>query len=167
MAVAATPQPVSAQRPVSTNPVPIHLHAPSRRTIVLGVGVLAFLVLVYGGYRLGWGWTGFSDNTLWEWFQLLILPVTLALGGMWFNMQQSHASRLAAEQLHQNDLQIADNAQQEAALDAYLDHMADLLLARNLRACEPGSGPREVAHARTLTTVWRVGKYRKGLLLKF
>ena len=44
---------------------------------VLVVGVVAFAVVAVGGYWLGWAWTGFRDNTLWDWLELLVVPFVL------------------------------------------------------------------------------------------
>jgi hypothetical protein len=40
-----------------------------------------FIVLsLVGGYGFNWSWTGFSDNgTLWDWLSLCLLPITLGL----------------------------------------------------------------------------------------
>jgi hypothetical protein len=45
-----------------------------------------FIIMVFGGYRLNWTWTGFSGNKLWDWLYLLILPVTLSIAPQWFNL---------------------------------------------------------------------------------
>jgi len=54
------------------------------------VVVVAFGVLVAGGYGLGWTWTGFQGNVLWDWLELLALPVVLACLPAWL---ESRASR--------------------------------------------------------------------------
>jgi hypothetical protein len=42
--------------------------------------VAVFLVLVWGGYDVGWTWTGLSSKvTLWDWLEALALPVTVGL----------------------------------------------------------------------------------------
>ena len=42
--------------------------------------VLLFAVLIIGGYGFGWRWTGLSKSvTLWDWLQVLALPVALGL----------------------------------------------------------------------------------------
>jgi putative effector of murein hydrolase LrgA (UPF0299 family) len=58
----------------------------SRRTRVgprhksLGFGILTvFLLLVLVGYVVPWAWTGFKGNTLWDWLELLALPLAVAL----------------------------------------------------------------------------------------
>ncbi|MGZ4431404.1 MAG: hypothetical protein ACXVYV_07130 [Gaiellales bacterium] len=33
--------------------------------------------LLVGGYELDWTWTGFADKHLWDWLELLVLPLAL------------------------------------------------------------------------------------------
>src|SRR5450759_1504452 len=76
-------------------------------------------------------WTGFRGKTLWHWLQLLAalaIPIVVALGTLWFTAVQSQASEKASTQQHLTDLQIANDQQQETALQNYLDRMSDLLL---------------------------------------
>src|SRR5216683_641042 len=56
-------------------------------TIILVVAVALILI----GYR--YDWTGFngnnkSDKTLWDWMQLLFIPVVLAVAGFWFKQRE-------------------------------------------------------------------------------
>jgi hypothetical protein len=51
-----------------------------RRHKVLGtVLLLAFAALVPPGYLVPWKWTGFAGNRLWDWLELLALPLAVAL----------------------------------------------------------------------------------------
>jgi putative effector of murein hydrolase len=56
---------------------------------VLGGVVVAFVILVVGGYTLGWTWTGFPGNTFWDWLELLALPVVVTFLPLWF---ETHAT---------------------------------------------------------------------------
>src|SRR5215467_3906513 len=89
--------------------------------------------------KLSNSWTGFTGKSLWDWLQLLIVPLMLAFAGFWFSLQQSEISALASQRQHdsdqkiaadnrQNDLRIALDQQRETTLKTYLDDMADLLL---------------------------------------
>lgn len=49
----------------------------ARLAVVLGA--IAFVVLVVGGYRWGWTWTGFTGNTFRDWLDLMIAPCLLPL----------------------------------------------------------------------------------------
>jgi hypothetical protein len=54
----------SAGRPV---------HAQQKAGIALLA--LAWVVTLIGGYVAKWSWTGYPGNTLWDWLQLLLLPL--------------------------------------------------------------------------------------------
>jgi heme/copper-type cytochrome/quinol oxidase subunit 4 len=61
--------------------------------LVAAAAAVAFAVTVVGGYRLGWAWTGFSDNnTVWDWMHLLVLPVVLTAAPVWY--QTRHQLRV-------------------------------------------------------------------------
>lgn len=66
--------------------------------LATGLGVLVlFCVIVVGGYSLHWRWTGLSDSvTLWDWLQVLALPI--ALGAVPILMR--HRSRLHRRHRH-------------------------------------------------------------------
>ena len=55
----------------------------ARRYATVGLAV-ALLILLWGGYVQGWAWTGFqSNNQLWEWLRLLLLPVAIGTMPLW------------------------------------------------------------------------------------
>jgi hypothetical protein len=43
----------------------------------VGIGAFgaAWILTVIGGYAWAWSWTGYEGNTLWDWLQLLLLPL--------------------------------------------------------------------------------------------
>jgi hypothetical protein len=55
----------------------IRLSWGARQSLIAGVGLCAFVAIVLGGYVDNWTWTGFHGNTLWDWLQLLLLPLLL------------------------------------------------------------------------------------------
>lgn len=48
-----------------------------RHTMVALTGLAVFVGIVIGGYIGNWSWTGFRGNTLWDWLNLLLLPLLL------------------------------------------------------------------------------------------
>jgi hypothetical protein len=49
-------------------------------TVAAIIGTALFAVYLWGGYDLGWKWTGLSDSVhLWDWLQVIALPITVAL----------------------------------------------------------------------------------------
>jgi hypothetical protein len=52
--------------------------------IAVAVAAVAFLLVVVGGYALGWTWTGFEDNTLWDWLGLFLVPFAVPAALIWY-----------------------------------------------------------------------------------
>ena len=50
---------------------------PGRGSAAPNAVEVAIAVLAVGGYTQGWDWTGFEGNTLFDWLQLLFLPVVI------------------------------------------------------------------------------------------
>jgi hypothetical protein len=54
-----------------------------RRYATIGLAV-AVLITLWGGYVQDWTWTGFqANNQLWQWLQLLLLPVAIGTLPLW------------------------------------------------------------------------------------
>lgn len=66
---------------------------------VLLAAVIVLVVLEIGTYAFNWTWTGFKSNdTLWDYLQLLLLPITLAAVPIWF-MAEEDQQRIWLAQL--------------------------------------------------------------------
>lgn len=129
---------------------------PRRTFITIGI-LLVTSVLVWlfqGAYTADW--TGFREKTLWDWLQLLIVPIVLSAGAYFFSRAEKR-----------NEQRIADDNQREAALQAYLDRMTELLLDRGLRTSQPDDDVRMVARAQTLTVLQRLDPDRKARVVRF
>jgi len=53
-------------------------------TMPLVVGVVVFVLFVVAADIYYWTWTGFPGNRLWDWLNLLLLPVVLTAVPIWF-----------------------------------------------------------------------------------
>lgn len=78
--------------PVAVGVVPLWLRrgAPLRRwqrglLLALGAG---FAVLVVLGYTMDLRWTGFPGNRLWDWLELLVLPVVVMAWPLWTEIRR-------------------------------------------------------------------------------
>jgi len=144
---------------------------------IIGWGALAFIIVqvILAGYTMSW--TGFGEYTLpngdfvlgkklWDWMELLIIPLVLAIGAFALNRSERAIERQAAEDRVNLEREIATDRQQEAALQSYLDRMADLLLKEKLRTSE-NEEVRDVARTRTLTVLRALDANRKGLVIQF
>lgn len=110
--------------------------------------------------------TGFETKTLWDWMELLIIPLVLAFGAFWLNRSERDVERQTAENRSKLEREIATDRQQEMALQSYLDRMSDLLLEKKLRTAKSDE-VRNVARMRTLTVLRGLDPTRKGFVLRF
>src|SRR5215208_4315863 len=117
-----------------------------------------------------WRWTGFTGKTLWDWLHLLsalAIPVVLAVAGYYFSSQQDERQRLIEDRRAKSEQAIEEQRAQDAALQAYLDQMSQLMLGGNLRDSEEDSEVRTLARARTRTVLARLDGNRKGRVVQF
>ncbi len=83
--------------PVVLGVLPIWLSRRSRltrrhKTLGLAAG-MAFGVLVLAGYMMPWAWTGFVGNRLWDWLELIALPLAVALTPILHELRTSWSRR--------------------------------------------------------------------------
>src|SRR5258708_2079423 len=131
---------------------------PTRKLLVvtgLLVALVVIIALIFLEVRL-YG-SGFAGKTLWEWLQLLIIPLVLAVGGYLFNFTNSRTER---------DL-TTDN-QREVALKEYIDQLSELLLREHLDELKPEyETVRKIARIRTLTVLRRLDPDRKRSVIRY
>jgi hypothetical protein len=145
---------------------------------VLFLITLALTILI-GGYRYQWAWTGLTGDkesykTLYDWLQLLFIPVVLAVAGFWFNHREriaaelrSAAEREIEQKRAENEQKIALDNRQEAALQSYINEMSELLLHEKLRDSTEDDEVRKIARVRTITILPSLDGKRKGNVIQF
>jgi len=145
----------------------------SRTLIVIIFFVMICLIAwgLYLRYAKGYiwaDWTGFGDyigsitkdqrgKTLWDWLELLIIPIILGGGAIWFNSQEKR-----------REIDIAEDRQRENILRDYFDKMSDLLLKEHL--IEKKNIDKiivDVAQVKTVTALRGLDKNRKIQLIQF
>lgn len=160
-------------------------------TVSITIGLfLVVLAAILIGYL--YNWTGFNTytdpntkpefyrpmKTLWDWLQLLIIPLVLAMIVPWLNWILKRQSEKNAEQQKERDQaiekkraeteqEIAKDNQQEKALQEYLDRISELILEKHIRDSKPGDEVRTIAYTRTITLFPRLDGRRKGDVLQF
>jgi cell division protein FtsB len=110
---------------------------------------------------------GFRGKTVWNWMELLIVPLALAVIGLAFSVQQDARQERVENQRAEAERELAVQRAQDEALQAYLDQMSTLLLEKDLRDSEAGSEVRTLALARTHTVLESLGPSRKSELMQF
>ena len=143
------------------------------------VALAALLVCSFVVSAVGWDWTGFTGGysqvtitstgqstttttvkpagkTLWDWMQLLLVPIMLAIGGFWFSQVQRNSEQ-----------KIASDNQRAATLQSYLDRMSELLLEKDLLESDRNDEVRNVARGQTLTVLGSLDANRKRSVILF
>src|SRR6266487_1631215 len=99
--------------------------------------------------------TGLEGKALWDWLQLLgVLAIPLVVVGatiVWGILQANQAQ----------------DQQQAATMQTYIDNIQDLLLNHNLLKSQPDDDVAILARARTLTALEGLDPERKAHLLTF
>src|SRR6266566_3236374 len=147
---------------------------------VVGIGLVVVIVLIIAGYWFDWtGFNGYNKVTiahtisgtnagtvtkteeyqpgkaLWDWLQLLFIPLVLAVAALLFNRATTRTEQ-----------KIALDKQREDLLQSYLDRMSELLLEKSL-ATSPSDEVRNVARVRTTTILFQLDARRIGYVFAF
>jgi uncharacterized protein YjbI with pentapeptide repeats len=104
-------------------------------------------------------WSGFGDKTLWDWLTLFFtaaIPIVVLFAGQRFSENQ-----------RSTELEVEQERQRQAALQAYLDDMTSLLLDRGLSSPDADKLVRDLARARTLTVLTGLDGVRKRDVIWF
>jgi uncharacterized protein YjbI with pentapeptide repeats len=136
--------------------------------LFIGIAVAAttlIVLLAIGGASLGW--TGFRGKTVWDFLQLLIVPLMLVAIGLVFALQQDARQQRVEEQRADAERELAEQRAQDEALQAYLNQMSQLMLDRKLLEAEQGDPVHTLAQARTSTVILRLDAQHNESVARF
>jgi uncharacterized protein YjbI with pentapeptide repeats len=143
-----------------------------RVAMFIGIGgalMVLIILLAFGGASRSW--TGFKEKKLWDWLDLLsalAVPVVLAAAGFWFTVQQDARQQAIENHRSQAERALEEQRAQDEALQAYLSQMSTLLLEEDLgNPDQKNEAKTELAQARTLTVLRRLGVDRKRTVVEF
>lgn len=111
-------------------------------------------------------------KTLWDWLQLLVVPLVLAVAAFGLNAAQADRDRQSDQHRAERQLSVARDEAREDSLHTYLARMSDLILDRRLRVgvgVSPAHRTNAQMLARTLTLVelHQMDGPRKAVILQF
>lgn len=148
--------------------------------VVVGLCVAIVVLSIFSPSGVFPQWTGLGAaptnsqgqelpraKTLWDWINLLIVPLVLALAAFWLNRSENRYALQIQERREHEAREIEDRREQEATLQAYLDHMTHLLLDKGLRSSKFGDEVQAVGHARTMTVLRRLNAVNKSIVIRF
>lgn len=105
--------------------------------------IVALILFTFSGWLLysilknGWGWaewTGFGAytnpkgeyvraKTLWDWMDLLIVPIALAIGAWFLNKSEKNRELIVERQRAELEREIETDRQRQGLLESYLDNV--------------------------------------------
>jgi multidrug efflux pump subunit AcrA (membrane-fusion protein) len=123
----------------------------------------------------------FGGKPLWDWLQLLIVPLVLAAIGFWFTASQEARQQQIEDQRAQQaqnienkraqaERELAEQRAQDEALQAYLDQMSTLILDWKLgedEQCFTCHRAAPLAQARTSTVILRLDAKHNESVTRF
>ncbi len=155
-----------------------------RLTVIIALAILVLASIGYGVYlayfldKFGFGDYFERAKTIWDWLNLLIIPLLLTIGVIFINnstqknikLREEERARLEKEKIEQREnferWVKYDNAR-EQALQKYLAAMQELILENELRETTQTNPVHEIARALTLDILRRLDGERKRLVLDF
>jgi uncharacterized protein YjbI with pentapeptide repeats len=114
-----------------------------------------------------WDRTGFRGKTAWDWMELLIVPLVLAVGALLFNLSLSARQLETEERRAAAQIEAEDQRAQEERLQTYLEQMGTLLIDEGLLDSEEDDEARYLARARTLAVLRRADDSQKRSVVEF
>lgn len=140
----------------------------------IGAVIVAIMVEKKGEQATGekqsrkpWTLREVGGKTLWDWLQLLIVPIMLSLITVVFTLQQDNRQQRLEDQRAAAEQDIQEQRAQQATLQAYIDQMGTLLLDRGLRNSSKDSDVRRLARARTLVVLDALNSDRQNRVFRF
>jgi hypothetical protein len=73
-----------------------HQRLRRRYRAILAAVLVGFAILVAAGYLLPLPWTGFTGNTLWDWLELVLLPLVVGSASLWTSARNVRMPHLVA-----------------------------------------------------------------------
>lgn len=140
---------------------------------------IALLLMVIIRPDLAPSWSGFGQTPqpeagvepakdLWDWLQLLAIPLFLGIGAWWLGSSLWTTGQTVVQNRIQTEQELEAARQHRAALESYFDHMSNLLIEGRLHAGgNRGSSVRSVAQARTLALLRSVDGRHRGEAVQF
>jgi hypothetical protein len=149
--------------------------------LALCVGIAAVVVFVVVAYARPWPWTGFvaqqgdaspgtpvrAGKTLWDWLELLVVPLVLALGAFWLNDQQRQRDKRQEAVRAKQEAKVAADRRRDDALRDYLQRMSQFVLVRDRGDKETRLRALVLTRTFTLTVLGQLDGRRKGIVVQF
>lgn len=119
-------------------------------------------------------WTGFQEKTLWDFMNMLVVPITLGSMALVYGSYDSARQQTIEIQREEVQQAFENNRINESILQAYFGDISNLILEHGLNAARLENKAladftevESLARAHTLSTLHVLDGQRNGLLLRF
>lgn len=141
-----------------------------RKTGILLLSIPAVVWVAMQANSGTWISTAGSESlqvkTLWDWMDLLLVPLFIATGALLLSRTQRLTEHQRAKAHLAVEQEIESDRQQEEALQSYFDRIIELVLKEKLSRFSPEE-VRNVAKTRTHTVLRLLDGRRKGMVVLF
>lgn len=132
--------------------------------LLLIVAVVALTLNIVSNFK----WSGFQKKSLWDWLQLLVVPLILAISAFYLNYASAAKDKYLAGVQQERDAELAIKQKQQDVFKTYLSQMQNLLL-KDTDQVQRNLSPRykALATALTLTALDELNGERKGKVIAY
>lgn len=107
-----------------------------------------------------------QSKTLWDWLQLLLVPIILILGGFWLNRSESRHSLEMQKSINDTNLSIEKERFEDGILNSYINDIAQMIINSDTAKLRTNR-IMAVYKIKTLTTLNRLNSERRNYLIQF
>lgn len=143
--------------------------------VFMPIGISLYQFITIGHWP---AWTGFGEQitpdgefvpakNYWDVLGLIVVPLSLSIIAYFFSRAERHVREHIEERRYLADKEIQAEKSRSDALQAYIVDMSRLLLDYNLQNSDIVAIVRDIAHARTVTTLRDLDSTRKGSIVRF
>jgi uncharacterized protein YjbI with pentapeptide repeats len=146
----------------------IILYKRNASLVITGLVVAVSLGWIFIAWVVNNEGTGFKGQDLFEWFELLLVPIVLGLAAVSVNwLLQKQQGKLAREE-NKTDREIAIDRNDELTLRHYQDVMRELILSKRLGAdYMPNPHSAVIASAQTIVALRSLDPARRSVIVRF
>lgn len=118
--------------------------------------VIALIFIFVDATYYNWSLSGFDQRRLWDWLDLLIIPIVITIFGVWYSRTEK-----------QNEQRIEEQRVQNETLREYFNQISSLLLDYKLAEQQNGAPAQIIARAQTLTVLKSLDERRRNSVVQF
>jgi uncharacterized protein YjbI with pentapeptide repeats len=156
----------------------------SKWKIIVGISVPILVLIIFWAIwaDISPKWTGFGAfdaesegpraKTLWDWMELLLVPIVLALAGWWLTKTEKETEQNIANQRQEKDHALNLEQTRQASLEKYMSTISELILKNALvgpqnKQDDLSKNTKNLVRMWTLVLLRDMNENRKSQMLQF